>query len=220
MGDLRNIATSQGIRTVPWLTLGAALVLLAGYVVLGPAPEALIYDRSALAQGEFWRLITGHLVHGDWAHLGWNLGAFVVLGALYEIRFRPSAGRYLALYGVAALAVDAWLWCFEPGLARYCGLSGVLNATWAVLAIRLWYQTGSRLFLAFLAADGVKIAVEWGLGDAVLPTSTLTSVPGAHFAGLLAGLALVAWQMRGLIPAFHRDSSPATRPNGLLWRRG
>ncbi len=192
---------SQGAVRLPWLTLFLGLAVAGLFVALGPAPEAWLYDRAAIADGELWRLVTGHLVHSDAVHLAWNLGAFLILGALAEMRLGLRPIPLVGLLLGAVLAIDLWLWWLEPGLARYCGLSGLLNGLLAAIAIGLWRRTGSALFLLLLAGDIAKIALEASMGGALLPTSGALwgSVPGAHLAGLAAG-ALVAF-----IPGFHRD---------------
>ena len=164
----------------PRLTLFLGAVMAAAYLLLGPAPAGLMLDRQAVANGEIWRLLTGHLVHADDAHLSWNLGAFLVLSGLYELQERPGPGRYFGLLAAAALAVDAWFWWLQPGLLVYCGLSGVLNGFFAVLTVFLWRRTRHpAIALAGLAAVA-KIAVEAGLGASLLPTTAWTAVPGAQ----------------------------------------
>lgn len=194
-----NLAASegnQGGRRPPWLTLLLALGAAALYLVAGPAPEALLFDRSAIASGEVWRLITGHFVHADLAHLVWNLAALLPLGLLLEWQARCRGWAYAGLLLAGVLAVDAWLWVCEPGIAVYCGLSGVLNGLFCALAVLLWRQTGQVLFLLAIAGDLAKIAMEAGLGGALLPTSTWVSVPGVHLAGLAAGLLFAFMRMQ------------------------
>ena len=188
---------------LPWLTLFLGLGVGALFLISGPAPEAWLYDRAAIANGELWRLVTGHLVHSDAAHLAWNLGAFVILGALAETRLGLRPLPLLGLLLGAATAIDLWLWWLEPGMLRYCGLSGLLNGLLAAAAIGLWRRTGSPVFLLLLIGDLAKIGLEAGLGGALLPTSGLAwgAVPGAHLAGLAAGMAA------HFIPGFHRDHS-------------
>ncbi len=189
MTPAADSARDQGGLRLPWFTLllaGAAVVI---YAIAGPAPAGLLFDRAALARGEVWRLLTAHLVHSDRAHLAWNLAALVPLGALLELRAGCRGWRYLGVLAIGAFAVDAWLWWLEPDLALYCGLSGILNSLFAALAVTLWRETRHPAFLLALAGNLVKIAVEAANGAALLPTTIWASVPGAHLAGLAAGLA-------------------------------
>ncbi len=218
MSVLRHDGAGRGGFQPPRLTLCLGAVMAAVYLLLGPAPAGLMLERQGVADGEIWRLFTGHLVHADTAHLSWNLGAFLVLSGLYELQERPGPGRYFGLLAAGALAVDAWFWWLQPGLPVYCGLSGVLNSFFAVLAVVLWRRTRHpAIVLAGLAAIA-KIAVEVSLGASLLPTTTWTAVPGAHAAGFAAGLLLglvrrwpgnflgPAWAPianRGIIPGLH-----------------
>ena len=191
--------SSRGAMSVPWLTFCLGLGAAALFALFGPAPEAWLYDRAAIEGGELWRLVTGHLVHSDRVHLAWNLGALLLLGGLAEMRLGARALIGPLVLGV--LAIDAWLWWAEPELLRYCGLSGLLNGLFVALALGLWRQSGSRLFLLLAAGDLAKIALEVHLGGALLPTTGALwgPVPGAHLAGFAAGLAAA------LIPGFHSD---------------
>lgn len=184
---------------VPWLTFCLGLGAAALFALFGPAPEAWLYDRAAIEAGELWRLVTGHMVHSDRVHLAWNLGALLLLGGLAELRLGARALIGPLVLGV--IAIDAWLWWAEPALLRYCGLSGLLNGLFVALALGLWRQSGSRLFLLLAAGDIAKIALEAHLGGALLPTTSALwgPVPGAHLVGFGAGLAAA------LIPGFHSD---------------
>lgn len=204
----------QPWSTLPWFTLllaGAAVLI---YLVAGPAPAGLLFDRAALANGEVWRLLTGHLVHSDPAHLAWNLAALVPLGALLELRAGCRGWRYPGLLAIGAFVVDAWLWWLEPDLALYCGLSGLLNSFFAALAISLWRETRHPAFLLALAGGLAKIAVEAANGAALLPTTTWSSVPGAHVAGMAAGLIFV-WVVANDISVGRR----ITRSSNRMGRR-
>ena len=207
----------QGGLQPPWFTLllaGAAVLI---YAIAGPAPAELVFDRAALARGEVWRLLTAHLVHSDRAHLAWNLAALVPLGALLELRAGVRGWRFPGVLALGFAAVDAWLWWLEPDLALYCGLSGILNSLFAALAVTLWRETRHPAFLLALAGNLVKIAVEAANGAALLPTTIWASVPGAHLAGLAAGLAF-ALSLTRPAPRTSRVSSPGE--TFAHWLRG
>jgi rhomboid family GlyGly-CTERM serine protease len=178
----------HGSRRLPWLTLALAGLVAMLFLVAGPAPDALLYDRAAIGQGEFWRLVTGHLVHSDVGHLGWNLAALLILGGLLETT--PGLGRRglsLAL-GASIVAVSATLWWGVPALTWYCGLSGILNAVYVVLLAGLWRRTGDRLLMVLLVGNALKITVEALAGAALFTDPLWPPVPAAHAAGYLAGI--------------------------------
>ena len=183
----------RGSPRLPWLPLALATGLGGLDALLGPAPHWLLFEPSGSWSAEPWRLVTGHLVHADHRHLAWNLGAFLLLGGLAERWCGFTPWRLSGLLLASALAIDLWLRAFEPGLGHYAGLSGVLNGLFAALAIALWRQSRSPWALALLLGDLAKIAVEASLGGSLLATSSWQPVPGAHFAGLLAGVLWAVW---------------------------
>jgi rhomboid family GlyGly-CTERM serine protease len=191
-------------ETRPWLT-GALLTIMLGAFVLAPNPEALAWSAHALVDREPWRLLTGHWVHADAAHLAWNSIALVVLGSLIE-----RHDRRLLVGSLAAghLAVNGWLLTVNTGLSFYCGLSGVLHAL-LVTALVLEWRHGSRP-VALLA--GVlclaKLGTELLTGGAVITQTLWPAVPPAHAAGVLGG-ALLALALA--LPARLRAGS-ASRP--------
>ena len=169
----------------PRRTLLLSSLALALYLLAGPAPELLVYDRSAIAGGEWWRLFTAHLVHSDAGHALWNIAAFALLGALFEARL---GGRVVPGLLLGALAIDAWLWWAEPELLLYCGLSGVINALMAASLWRLWQQSRDSLLVWIGIGAIAKIALETAAGGALFTQTLWGSVPQAHAVGFAAGL--------------------------------
>jgi len=161
----------------------------------------LLYDRAAIAGGEVWRLATGHFLHVDLPHLAWNVSALLGLGWLFEEAAGEGAGRLAAAATAGCAGVSVWLLLAEPDLARYCGLSGALNAVYAVLLVDLWRRTGWMACPALIAADAAKIAWEWSAGDALLTAISWPSIPGAHAAGLATGLLYAAMRPVSRRPA-------------------
>lgn len=169
-------------------TLAACLATLAALSLAGDAASAVLrYERTALAAGEWWRLLGAHLVHFDGAHLLMNLAGFVLLWWLFV---RDARWRDWALTGLAsALTIDAGLWFLAPELDWYVGLSGVLHGWWAAaaLAARARWPLEGWVALALLVA---KLALEQAGGGlssgfgAALPV-----VVDAHLYGALGGLA-------------------------------
>ncbi len=178
---------SHGGLSLPWRTLLLTTLALAGYLILGAAPEAWVFDRVAISQGEFWRLVTGHWVHSDLDHAVWDIGALAVMGALLEPRLQRELLLALA---IGTLGVDLWLWWGDPALQYYCGLSGILNSLLAVGLVQLWRDLRHPLvWLTGLGAIG-KIILEITGGQALLTQTAWPSVPEVHAVGFLCGLVL------------------------------
>ncbi|WP_352890495.1 rhombosortase [Sinimarinibacterium thermocellulolyticum] len=85
----------------------------------------LAFDRDAIADGQWWRLITGNFAHLGWYH--WFLNA---LGVLVLVLLCPQPlppwvwGRRVLVIG---LAMSLCLWLFVPQLDNYVGMSGVIH---------------------------------------------------------------------------------------------
>lgn len=184
MARLATLLRHGGVAP-PWRTLLLVMLALALYLTAGAAPEAWVYDRVAIGQGEWWRLFTGHWVHSDLEHAVWDIGALMVLGLLFEFRLR---WRLFSVLALGTLGVDFWLWCFRPALQFYCGLSGILNGLLALGLLKLWQET--RHPLVCLTGLGAVLKIFWEVASgAALLTSTLwPSVPEVHAAGFISGL--------------------------------
>jgi rhomboid family GlyGly-CTERM serine protease len=179
----------HGGITLPWRSflLGAGAV--AAYLVFGAAPEAWVFDRVAISQGEWWRLITGHWVHSDLTHAVWDISALLLLGALFETRLQWRLPMVLLL---TSLGVDAWLWWDDPALSYYCGLSGILNGLLIVGLLHLWRDTRHPVVLLTALGAVLKIFVEINTGQSLVTQTAWPSVPVAHAAGYLSGLVIAA----------------------------
>jgi rhomboid family GlyGly-CTERM serine protease len=171
----------------PWRTLMLTGVALALYLWAGAAPEAWVYDRIAIAQGEWWRLISGHWVHSDLEHAVWDIGALLVLGLLFERHLKQTLFSVLVL---GALGVDLWLWYLDPSLHYYCGLSGILNGLLAMGLVQWWWR--ERHPLVWMTGLGAVLKVVWETtADGALLTSTAwPSLPEVHGVGFICGLLL------------------------------
>ena len=132
-------------QKAPWLDWGVwasplALMLLNGLIAVGGESwiTALRFDRVAIADGEWWRLLTGNLVHlpgntlewlgfhfhGPW-HLFLNELGILVLVMLCPERLSPAVwARRIVLLG---LGMSLGIFFFAPDLRWYVGLSGVMH---------------------------------------------------------------------------------------------
>ena len=145
------------------------------------------YEREALESGEFWRLITAHLVHLSWGHLWLNLAALVLMAVLFDGLM--SASDWVLAGVLSALSIDAGLYLFQPEVVWYVGLSGALHGVMIVGAFAL-LSSYAPLGAILLLGVGGKLFWEHLVGP--MPFSESTSggpvLVDAHFYGTIGGL--------------------------------
>jgi rhomboid family GlyGly-CTERM serine protease len=177
----------HGGNGLPWRTLVLTMLALALYLTAGAAPSTWVYDRMAIGQGDWWRLLSGHWVHSGPQHACWDIGALLVLGLSFESYLRNELFFTLIL---GTLGVDLWLWFVEPSLGFYCGLSAILNSLLALGLVRAW-ETLRHPWVWFTGAGAVvKILLEVAGGEALLTDTAWPSVPEVHGVGFACGLVL------------------------------
>ena len=144
------------------------------------------YQRDAIENGEYWRLVSGHLVHLGLGHLWPNLVALVIIGALFEDVF-DNADWWRASLASAA-AIDLGLYRFDPNVLWYVGLSGVLHGFVAAgaLALLLRRQTLGAVLAIGL---GAKLAFEQIVGPVPFTAASVGGpvVVAAHLYGAVGG---------------------------------
>lgn len=182
-------------RPAAWAALLAALAVLMLLIQLAGAPvqEALAFRRSALPQGEWWRLLTAHFVHLGWVHLWLNLAGLGLVSLLLA-EAPPSAPRLAALLLILSLAVGLGLLVGNPELERYVGLSGVLHGLAVVAAGRLLWRGRPGVPALLLAGLLAKLAHEQLSGADPTISARIGGevITASHLYGALAGLALLA----------------------------
>ena len=171
---------------------GLALALCLGFVALlavgGPEwTQALRYQRTAIVQGEWWRLLSGHWVHLGWHHLLLDSAGLVLLWALYARELRPQGWLWVLVCATAS--IDAGLWWGDPQVEWYVGISGLLHGAWAAgaAAMGLRHDRAGGLMLVILAG---KLVLEHRAG-AGLVSAALPVVTAAHVYGALGGVVAV-----------------------------
>jgi len=172
---------------------------LAVVIYLGPAlGEWFAYDRTAIAAGQLWRLVTGHWTHWTADHLAWDLVVFAVLGVFWERTGRRRA--FLVCVFGSALLISLAVWLVLPEMALYRGLSGVdcaLVTAVTFQSLRRSARSGqhglSLALTAVLAGYFLKVLYELATGSTLFVNSenaTFIAVPLAHLVGGVFGLAV------------------------------
>jgi rhomboid family GlyGly-CTERM serine protease len=186
---LPGLAPSISRHTRQWMSgwwlLGLLILALVLLSLLGENARLLLrYERGSILQGEYWRLLTGHLVHGNWLHLFLNAAGLGLLVGLFPDHYSPRQWLFIALLGLVAIDVGFVLW--EPQLLWYVGLSGVLHGALAAGAVAWWRYESKRLALALSVIFVGKLV--WEQVHGALPLSGgLAVVVDAHLYGALGG---------------------------------
>jgi len=169
---------------VPWVTM--AITLFSVMLSLMPnALDLLCFDTLAIGQGEWWRLITGHLVHSSFDHLWWDALAFFCVGCYLEL----TSPKWLLIALLAGfVTVNGLLLSPWSSLLYYCGLSGVLFAPLTLALWIHWQGNKGLLAVAPMLVCVVKVIWECSQQSALLVSSGWPAYPQAHLAGVVGGL--------------------------------
>jgi rhomboid family GlyGly-CTERM serine protease len=188
------------LRAGAWPALAAVLAL--GALVAWTLPHDTLDWQPTLAASEPWRAWTAAFVHYSPLHLGANLAGCVAVGALgHAGRVPPRVAlAWLLAWPLTHLGLLA-----EPALRHYGGLSGVLHAGVATVALHLLFDRAPRrrtVGLAIVAGLIAKLLVDapWN-GPLQHPAGwDIAVAPLAHVGGALAGalcmVVLEAWAAR------------------------
>lgn len=149
------------------------------------------YERLAFDGGEYWRLLTAHLLHLGWGHLWPNVAALLLVGALFEDLF--DYGDWLGVGLASALTIDAGLYLLDPGVRWYVGLSGVLHGFVAAGALSSLLRGRS---LGAVLAVGLSAKIIWEQTWGPIPFTAATTggpvIVAAHLYGSAGGLLAAA----------------------------
>jgi rhomboid family GlyGly-CTERM serine protease len=168
-----------------WIWLLLILLLLDAVLGLGDSVGLLLrYDRSAIAAGGWWRLLTAHIVHLDAHHLILNELGLVLMWSLFAQDY--DAVEWCAIVLAGALAISSGLWWLSPRVSWYVGASGVLHA---VMAAGIAKHLAERAWDRWILLIGLSLKLAWEqFGGNPAPLI----VVDAHLYGAACGFALGA----------------------------
>ncbi len=175
---------------LPFLTL--SLVTASLLVFLIPAAsDYLIYNREKIATtGEWWRLLTGNLVHFSWEHLFYN--AIILLPAGWWLE-RESAIRFIGLVLATSIISGLYFLFFLQEMNIYAGLSAIVSAIVVNLCLlNIMKNSATRwLWIIILILFAAKIAFELLTQQAFFVSYASTAIrviPSAHIIGAIMAI--------------------------------
>lgn len=169
-----------------WIALTVVFYWQSG--LHGLMRENGVMDVTAVTNGQWWRLFTATLLHGDVAHLASNAAFGLLLLGLAMGRYGTGVGLLAAfLAGVGGNVIDCLV--YSEGL-RSLGASGVVTGALGMLAVQSvpylkHNPKGLKLVLAGLFG-GVMLFVLLGLS----PGTDVVAHLGGFACGLILGTLL------------------------------
>jgi rhomboid protease GluP len=173
-----GMAGTQLVRFAPRRTpiatiIAFALTAVPSLLQLTVAPglfEALRRDRTAIGDGELWRLVTSFTVQdGGWTGTIFNLFALAVIGTLAERRWGPA--RWVAIALAVQVLGNLWGLVVQPVGAGTSlvifGLAGSLAAS-AVVARDVDRNTRAPAAVSLIAALTLLVLADIHGGAALL----------------------------------------------------
>ncbi len=185
---LRRAGGPQLVRQLrgAYVTRALVIVNVAVYLITVSqgaglnAPGGRIFVQGvlygpAVANGDWWRLVTSMFLHASLAHIALNMLGLWWLGSIVEEAI--GHGRYLLLYFVSGLAGSLGALVAQPS-GITVGASGAIFGILGALLILEYLATGSLAGQAMLLIV-VNLAFSF--------TASNISV-GGHIGGLVAGI--------------------------------
>lgn len=152
---------------------------------------ALGYNANLINNGELWRLITGHLLHTNTAHLLLNLAGLVLLWSLHGQYYNVKS--YLAIFISCSLLTSIMLYFFSPDLVKYVGLSGVLHSVFVIGAVKdIQHNMKSGYLLLIGVAAKITHEQVYGADSEISSLIAADVAIDAHLFGAVSGIVYLA----------------------------
>ncbi len=150
-----------------------------------PVEDYMIWNKSLILSGEWWRIVSGNFTHTNLTHLAMNLAGLWLITSIFKPTKRQQASNILLLctsVGGLILASD---------IKIYLGLSGVLHGYFAYFALVEAFSGRKSSWLLVICVIG-KVSWEMCFGGSVATSEMIQAnvATEAHLAGLVSGLLL------------------------------
>jgi rhomboid family GlyGly-CTERM serine protease len=170
------------------------------HVMDGNILLTLHFEQDAIANGEYWRLLSGHLVHLNLIHTFMNLGALCLLIIMFwkDLSYREDLSALIfSIFGI-----NIGLYFFHPELTSYVGFSGILHALFIYYFLKTLPQNKTTSIISVCI---IFLKVLWEQSSWVDTSETAKLIGGsvatmAHLyggiCGLIAGISYLIWRKK------------------------
>lgn len=118
----------------------------------------LSYNRVFIEKGEYWRLLSGGLVHSNYYHCLINLFGLFCLINLYEYQITLRTWATVCL--LLVFCVNLSIYLLLPTTSFYLGFSGALHGLYTWTSINAWKEKRSWFPLVVLLLLIVKLILD------------------------------------------------------------
>ncbi|BBO30128.1 hypothetical protein AltI4_45160 (plasmid) [Alteromonas sp. I4] len=177
---------SEAMRQVRLPVVTLLLTLITSCLMLLPyeVKAALYFDRNDVLAGNFWTLLSAHMVHIDIEHWGWNTISLLFVGSIIEQR---SVLLLAFSFFLSIFAIDLLLLSGIHNVDMYCGISGVLNTFILIALWTIWQKSHSFWVVAAVCLFIVRTISEIILGNSLTTNLAWPAYTEAHMAGVISG---------------------------------
>jgi len=168
--------------------------------------QHLNFQQAAILEGQWWRLLTGHLLHTNFNHLWLNVGGLALLWGLHGEHYGVKSNAALIL--LCGLGTSAGL-LFASDITHYVGLSAIIHGVFvwgAVQDIRCGWRSGWILLGGMLAKIGYEQFI--GGSNQIVAMIDAPIAVDSHLYGALSGL-LLSFVIKGLAHSFKKEAYSA-----------
>lgn len=181
------------------VSLALSIVCVVFFVLQSTIPgftESLLLNEHSWSQP--WRFVTSLFLHGDLAHLLFNLFALLLFGFILESL--TSAKKAIIIFFSAGIVANLIAVNFYPSSL------GASGAIFGIIGALIVIRPGMVVFAFGLPMPMIVAGILWAVGDiiGIFVPSNVGNI--AHLAGMAVGL---------LVGAFLRQPSPTQRRNSL-----
>jgi membrane associated rhomboid family serine protease len=211
-GDTGLISATTAIILV---TVGISVATL--YSTLGQEylMPALALDKTAVANGEYWRLLTVTLVHASLLHLAFNMYALWLIGPIVERFYGSAIFVLMYLLTAAAGSVASFLWTDTTSVGASGAIFGLVGVL--VAAQRTHDPMVDRRTRALISQLVPLIAINL-VFDLFAGYIDIAAHVGGLLAGLWLGWLLAPARVTTLASNWQRPGGQAAdRPPALRW---
>ena len=176
-----NEATKSSFLISAIILIITSIIL---YTIQSLSLPLLEFNRSAITNGEFWRLLTGNLMHTNHWHLIFNLAGLVMLTHLFKHLMTNI--HFVIFRIINAILVSVLIYYFSTSIEYYVGLSGYLHGLF-VYGCLIEINKGMKGSWLLLLGVSAKIGYEtiYGASNEMSELINASVATDAHLFGAL-----------------------------------